>query len=438
MLRTGGTIFATADVLASRERNMKTMAGFLGFVSIASFLCSGISVAQEPPLQQLRPAAILPVPPGPVVFPPGDTTSYLGGIFDIDDRTIVTGVSYGTAAHVYRLEPGGVWRYAARLPIPDGEVWFNHAEISGDTILISVLTVSEVGVVYVYTLANGTWTLRQRLTEPEPEAPTQALYFGYELALHGDTAVITNFTDGNGLGAAYLYRKSPSGRLRYIRKLVPDSAQSGAFGWSVSIDERSLAIGAPGGGVTGGSVYLFRRTHDRWSPEQTINSHVPTNPEGFQGYFGNDVAVSGDTLLVADPNAGLVFQPQFKTGAAFVFTRRQSGWRLQQELASPHPGSLGLFGQAVAIVGHQLIVSGWGSIGSGVPSSERIYVFDRCSGGPWRTDTFMSEGDGEDAFGYSLAVSRRLLVTSAPTKPTEDDTLYEGEVQVFEIPRCGQ
>jgi hypothetical protein len=419
---------------------MKTVAGLIRHSLMTSFLLIGVCAGQtdDAALQRLHPAAILPTPPDRNIPPSSDGNVYFGAFVAVEGRTIITGVSSGPNAYVYERRPNGTWRYAAQLPSPDGNVFFGRAAISGDTVLIGALTGSEVGTVYVYKKVHDTWRLVQTLTEPEPEEPTSPAFFGFELAIHGDTAILTNFTDANSRGAAYLYRKTPNGTLRYVRKLRPDDQPSEVFGWSVSIDDHFLAIGAPGAGVTGGAVYLFQRVGDRWRQTQKLTSPLPVPPEPPKGFFGQDVALSGRTLVVADPNAEMVFEPRFKSGAAFVFTHRENGWRLQQRLARPFPNSSGLFGQAVSAAGRHVYVSAWGGTTEpDDPNFEHIYVYERCSGGPWHSDTFMSEGIGTYAFGYFTAASGRFLVTTEPAKPTEDP-VFEGQVDVFEIPRCDQ
>lgn len=110
-----------------------------------------------------------------------------------------------------------------------------------------------------------------------------------------------------------------------------DGEGNDLFGYSIAIDDDTLVVGAfsdeieiiPGQGDSSsvGSVYVFRRVAQTWILEQRL---IAADAEA-QGWFGWDVAVRGNHLIVGAPQhdspdpgttANVIDQ-----GAAYVYRR---------------------------------------------------------------------------------------------------------------------
>ena len=93
----------------------------------------------------------------------------------------------------------------------------------------------------------------------------------------------------------------PSARAQGLQqKLEPADNQAGDWlGWSVALGADTALLGAFGdsSGAGHGSVYVYERTPGGWLPTQELLS---SDPEGGH-HFGINVALCGDTALVADP-----------------------------------------------------------------------------------------------------------------------------------------
>lgn len=149
------------------------------------------------------------------------------------------------------------------------------------------------------------------------------------------------------------------------------------------------------------------RQGDTWRPQQRI-----TASDGAAGdLFGYTVAMQGDTLVVG---AVLEGEVGARSGAAYVYTRRDGRWTEQQKLKArePHVGSQ--FGAALALDGDTLIASA-AEDASQARSGGLVYVFGRQNGRFAEQQLLqpMSPSDGA-LYGYSLALQGNRLIVGAP------------------------
>ncbi|MFT5356960.1 MAG: hypothetical protein ACI9KE_004187, partial [Polyangiales bacterium] len=148
------------------------------------------------------------------------------------------------------------------------------------------------------------------------------------------------------------------------------------FGYSVSLDGDTLAVGAPleasvATGVDGnqadnsagrsGAAYVFRRVGGRWVQE----AYLKASNTGADDRFGYSVSLDGDTLAIgaiyedsdatgvdgnqADNSAG-------RSGAAYVFRRTGSTWSQSAYLKASNAESIDSFGHSVSLDGDTLAV----------------------------------------------------------------------------------
>jgi hypothetical protein len=126
------------------------------------------------------------------------------------------------------------------------------------------------------------------------------------MALDGDMAVIGARPPYwiTQPGAAYAFERS-GGRWTQVTKLVPgDSGAAAYFGNAVAIDGETIAVatsGAPNAdGVATGAVYLYTRNGTTWTQRAKL---VPEDAGG--GSFATTVALDGGTLIVGAPAAAV-------------------------------------------------------------------------------------------------------------------------------------
>ena len=155
----------------------------------------------------------------------------------------------------------------------------------------------------------------------------------------------------------------------------------------------------------------------------------------FSSYFGQVVAMSGNTMVVGAPNEDGAStgvngdQNNFngnEVGAAYVFVRVGTEWVQQAYLKPSSYNSDDHFGASVAISGDTIVVGAPGedsnAIGvNGDPSdntageSGAAYVFVR-QGSSWIQQAYLkasNTANGDD-FGFSVGVDGNLIAVSAP------------------------
>ncbi len=277
--------------------------------------------------------------------------------------------------------------------------------ISGDTIVVAALnegsseaginrsgtnnSLSGSGAAYVFVRQGTNWTQQAYL---KPSNPGGGDYFGSDLAISGDTIVVS---------ATY-----------------EDSSARGVNG-----------NGNNNSSQNSGAAYIFVRDGTNWSQQAFLKA---SNAE-IEDWFGRTVAISGDTVVVGaiweDSAATVVDGNQNdnslqNAGAAYVFVRTGTNW-YQQAYLKPSTRSYN-FGQDLAISGETVAVG----------ADEEVFVFTR-SGTQWSQQAVLSSAD-ESGFGYSsLSLSEDTLVVGASLDSRnavgeiDGRSQYSGAVYVF-------
>jgi hypothetical protein len=226
------------------------------------------------------------------------------------------------AAYVFQHNGNGHWSETAKLTADDQEVfaYFGGAvALDGETAFIGAYGDSTAGprsgAVYIFQRdPSATWRQVAKLV-PNDAKPFS--WFGWALALDGDTAVIGAYADSSAAqfgGAAYVYRCDMTGTWRHIAKLAArDAIEGERFGFSVAIGGGRIVIGSPLRNNCAGAAHLFGIDNNgRWKQLGTFNASDPHEQDGF----GRAVGVSGKQWLVGahqDDNASP------NTGSAYVF-----------------------------------------------------------------------------------------------------------------------
>jgi hypothetical protein len=119
--------------------------------------------------------------------------------------------------------------------------------------------------------------------------------------------------------------------------------------------------------INSGAAYVFMRDGTNWSQQAYLKASIVLAAPS--GEFGQSVAVSGDTVVVATggdlSNATGVNGDQSNrnaehSGAAYVFMRNGTNWSQQAYLKASNTGADDEFGNAVAISGGTLVAGSRG------------------------------------------------------------------------------
>jgi len=210
-------------------------------------------------------------------------------------------------------------------------------------------------------------------------------------------------------GEAYVLNTS-SGASYMLYSPAP--VYPGQFGSAIAIGGGYVFVGAPGesdplnpNDTGAGAVYVFSA-----STGGLVTTLVSPNAR-FQGFFGFSVAVSGNTLVVGGPNETLA---GINSGLAYVFLLHT--WT-SLTLTSPSPVSGGMFGDAVAVSGADVVV---GAPNEGVSEAGNAYVYSSSTGDLLWT----LPHTGGCSFGFSVAMGGPTIVVGAPFTTDGNVTMF--------------
>jgi hypothetical protein len=334
------------------------------------------------------------------------------------------------AVYVFK-QNGSSWSHEAYLKPPNNDD-FDHFDqfgysvsISGDTIAVgspgedsltsTIINGSDLsstnndgsrnGAVYVFKRNGNIWSHEAYLKPPNNSYNDS---FGNSVSISGDTIAVgaewegsttTNIINGSDLsstnndsncGAVYVFRRnniiwSFESYLKPPNNSNIQFSDYGSFGYSVSISDETIAVGAPGeksttntiinssdlsstnyNGDRNGAVYVFKRNANMWSHQAYLKA--PNNSNGDS--FGYSVCIDSDTIVVGAPyeesNKNLVINNPdlsstnnngYQNGSAYVFKRDNNIWAFEAYLKAPNTSQRDIFGFSVSIFSNLIVVS---------------------------------------------------------------------------------
>ena len=347
-----------------------------------------------------------------------------GSSVAISGNTVVVGAPFDDqlgnaagAAHVF-VRDGEQWVFQATLTAgaigAPGDQFGGAVAIDGDTIIVGARFETTngfgTGAAYAFTRTNSIWTFQDTLDRFDSQ---RGDFFGVSVSVSGDTAIIGAFGEdqlGDTAGAAYVFTRSDSTWMQQQKLTGNDLSGGECFGFSVSVEGDTVAIGAYGdnqGGSFAGAAYVFTRAGTAWSQQQKI---VPLGVES-EDFFANSVSLDADTLLAGahgDDDGGQT------AGAAYVYVRSETTWQQQAKMIAVDGSIDDEFGRSVSIQGDNAVVSA-PLDDDGGRSTGSLYIFQR-DGTIWSEILKLSPDDAgpEDSFGASVSVDARVALAGAP------------------------
>jgi hypothetical protein len=291
--------------------------------------------------------------------------------------------------------------------------------------------------------------------------------FGMTVALSGDTLIVgapyeaSKATGVNGdqsdqstpaAGAVYVFTRSGPAWSQQAYIKASNTRAGAAFGYSVAISGDTLVVGSQGEksnatGVDGdqtdssllaaGAAYVFTRTGTSWSQQ----AYLKASNTRDQAYFGDPVAISGDTIAVGSPgetsngigiNGSQAQTPMGSAGAVYVFTRSGTTWSQQAYVkpsntvtAAPSATEGMFFGGSVALSADTLVVGAAAESSSATDidgnqndhssyHSGAAYVFERNAAN-WSQKAYIKASNSKagGGFGGSVALSGDTIVVGS-------------------------
>jgi FG-GAP repeat len=236
-----------------------------------------------------------------------------------EDVLLVGGGFGGQEVYVFERRPQG-WVETARLTgdqTAETELFGYSLAISKDRLAVSAVHYElqhegeAAGEVYLFQRHAEGWAKETVITIDDAggnifnSARTLGSrnLFNGGLDIDAQTLVVGNPDERGGFmsGAVIIYEYGPEGWKLQDRLTAGDAFIVGGFGFSLDLEGDILAVGAgleSSQGLGSGAVYLYRRQGGSW---QELLKLWPAEQDYEGSYFGRDLALSGDTLLVAAP-----------------------------------------------------------------------------------------------------------------------------------------
>jgi len=267
--------------------------------------------------------------------------------------------------------------------------------------------------VVIYEKSLGIWSQYQKINQPH-----LAYNFGSEsIVMFNDTLVIgahSAVIGGVATGAVYVY-VNIAGTWTFQQILSPiDGSSNDEFGRRVDIYEDTIVVGSSSHNLpvgNNGAAYVYTRTGSVWSLQQKL---LPSDSQSNK-YFGSSVSVYKNTIAVGsngDQNGGLYFG----SGAAYIFKRTGSSWVQESKLLISDIANNDYLGSSIKLFNEENVFVGAPQKKSGVLLKGFVYLFSKDP--TWIQKQKISPSTSSDGmlFGYSIAVSGKEILISAPSQ----------------------
>lgn len=356
------------------------------------------------------------------------TNGWFGDALAMDGDTAVVAApgddSGWGAVYVFERD-GDNWRLSARLTVPQSgsSQPLRAVAVSGDTIVVGRSTDSNIkgnhaGAVYLFEKPDGGWRNMTEATKKlmAGDGATNRT-FGTAVSIHGDTLVVGAAGRGNSYpGAAYVFQSSDTGWQQVAKLTASDGADGDLFGFSLDMEGDRIVVGAYGKNDDTGAAYLFTKPESGWGDaEESARLSVQRLSSGDQ--FGYAVAVSASHIAVGadrDDDNGT------DAGAVYLFSG--SKWSLQEKVIPDDGFDDQGFGYAVDIAGNTLLVGALLDNHNGFKSGS-VYPFRvSCDSVVPLEEIGALDGAAEDRFGGAVAISGNRLLVGAYTKTVNGES----------------
>ncbi|MGB0177082.1 MAG: T9SS type A sorting domain-containing protein [Owenweeksia sp.] len=371
------------------------------------------------------------------------------------DQAIVLAKGYSAepgsngAFYAYTAEPNsGTWQFSQKVVhnslTPVTEWYGSSAALSGDFLLVGAHSARDfegqgypAGAAFMYHRnSSGKWQLEQRLSILSGEEAS-GQRFGAKVALDGNYAAILAGTTQE----IYIFESQGSGSWKFVQKIsgsdyLRTDGFKPDFGTSISIDGEYLYIGAPtddsdayGSNAINrsGAVYVFKRTGGNW----TLDQKVTQQTREAQTYFGSNVEVSGDLMIVSSQEK--------RQGVVQIFQRDRDGvWSFLQKLTPEVRSDLDRFGSDMAIDENHIAIAAPNYEVNGIAYAGAVFLYGKEAGSNhWIIEDLITAPNpaGSERMG-TVQLNDGVVIVGLPSRNISDSR-YAGVIYVSKLPSSG-
>ena len=315
------------------------------------------------------------------------------------------------SVQMLQLVSGSNWVPVARLrsTAPADSAWLGtNVFVDGYECLaaapLDLVANVRAGSVHSFDISSGSWIEGPTLVGSALDAGD---YFGSDVAVHGDLAVVGSENDGEIVyagGAVYVFERNGGG-WRHVATLDSgsDTTRYGHFGARVDTDGERILVSARGENTATGAAYVFERDGSgRWFR----TARLLANDGQANDFFGEAVDIDGDMALIGSMQAD---GNQVNSGAAYVYRRDAGGNWSQIQKLTPAGDQIG---RAVALD------TDAGELFIGAPGTSSVSRYT-WNGSSWvaQLPIFPGAGENDRGFGRGIALHGEHLAIAASYLP---------------------
>ncbi|MEN6384814.1 MAG: hypothetical protein ABFD79_06415 [Phycisphaerales bacterium] len=336
----------------------------------------------------------------------GTADDLIGKAVATNGTWAIVGAPGDECVYVFKKD-GSAWLQTQRLIAPDqtaGDNFGCSVAISGSNIIIGAYydddKGSNSGSAYIFTWnsSQSKWLYNTKLLASDGQAND---LFGQSVAISSDFTAVGADGENSNRGAVYMFQVSNWTQSTPIIYSTP-RVYPGHFGYSISMDEQNMIVGAYGENTNTGSVYLFSQDGYSWIGGTTKYQHY--NP-ATNDYFGCSVYIRGEKALAGAHGRS---NGSIRCGAVYTLKPVTGQWQVGDYFTAPNPVSGGKFGYSVSFSGNRAI------IGSPLEGFGTSYIFT-YDGRDWNHQQRLTALDGaaSDEFGGSVAIAGTIALVGA-------------------------
>ena len=261
------------------------------------------------------------------------------------------------------------------------------------------------GAAYVYDWNGSSWVETKLMASDGGIGD----HFGISVDIDGDRIIVgayLNEISGNDTGAAYIYDWNGSTWVE-TKLAASDGEHSDMFGVSVSIDNNRAIVGAhlsDDNNSQSGSAYIYD-----WDGMNWVETKLTASDASGGDHFGFSVSVDDDRLAIGAPH---YYGNSSASGGTYIYDWDGMSWI--ETILLPSDGyNTDRFGYAVSVDSDRVAVGSPMDDDNG-GSSGSVYVYD-WNGSTWtETKVTASDGANADKLGSSISVNGSNVLSGAP------------------------
>lgn len=313
-----------------------------------------------------------------------------------------------TNSFVYVYEWGGdEWVEQAKIPAPSGATNFGSSvSLHDDHILVGAYTEGNKGAAHIYERTGTNWSHKAKLTASDAANND---YFGYAVAVHGETALVGAFRNNSYDGSAYVFTISGTNWVEATNMVGTTDSQ---FGFSVASSDSRLVVGAKGGSTSSGPqgyVYVYSWDGTNCALEQKVGPEV-VDSSSDDDSFGYAVSIHGTSLAVGCPTLDW---PLLNVGAVYIYSWNGSQWTNEVKRQASDLAAYENFGRSVCIHNDTVVAGSYGDDQGADSGAAYAFVYD---GTNWIQEIELAPPVAtttNDLLGASVAVFADRMVAGA-------------------------